>query len=433
MRTVTRNLTLASCCFISLIFTLNCQAAPPKVVKAVPDDGDIDVDPGLREITITFDQAMDKGGQSIVGGGESFPQLMGKQPGKWKNARTFVLRVRLKPNHSYWISVNSQRFQNFRNRQGEPAIPYPISFTTGASEGGVDTTLEKNADNVAAVDQLKQALATQYSFRDRLGIDWPALIESKRGQLDAAPDTKAFAQLAATLLSKAQDKHLWFMVGEEQFPTYVRPVTPNVNVERLSELVPAWKEHSSVLASGSWEDGVGYVRIDTWDRSKTRELAPVFDILEELKDEPALIIDVRLNGGGDERIARSVAGCFIDEPALYAKHVLVDADQPSGFSEPHERLVQPNAKRAAYRGKVAVLTGPVNMSSCEAFLLMMKQVARCCARWRCLAGKFRQSPTGGTRQWRHGLSAVLESHDTRWQRAGRRGHPTRHSSQRDAQ
>ncbi len=349
-------------------------AKPPQVVKALPDHGDVNVDPGLTEIRITFDQAMSPGGQSIVGGGDSFPEVLGQQGGKWNGSRTFVLRVRLKPNHSYWLSVNSERFQNFRNRTGEPAVPYAIQFTTGAGGVGTEASPAPTADNAAAVDQLKQALATRYSYRDRLGIDWPSQIESQRATFEAAPDARAFARLAATLLSKARDKHLWLTVGDETFPTYVRPVTPNVNSKRLPKVVPRWQQHSAVLASGRWDDGIGYILIDTWDRKHANELAPVFQILEQLKDAPALIMDVRGNGGGDETIARSVAGCFTDRDLLYAKQVIVDVDQPSGFSQSHERTLRPNRRRTAYRGKVAVLTGPVVMSSCEAFLLMMKQV-----------------------------------------------------------
>lgn len=217
-------------------------------------------------------------------------------------------------------------------------------------------------------------MRAQYSFRDRLGIDWAALIEANRKPLEAAGDPVEFARLASTLLSKAQDKHLWLKHGNETIPSYINPVTPNVNFKQLPQVIPDWKQLSPVLATGQWEDGIAYVWIGTWAHDRIPQLAPIFDVLEQFKDAPALIIDVRGNGGGDERIAQSVAGCFIDKPVVYAKQVIVDADEPSGFSAPYERVLTPNKKRTAYRGKIAVLSGPVVISSCEAFLLMMKQV-----------------------------------------------------------
>jgi hypothetical protein len=367
-------LTFLTWCVAGSMFTPACLAKPPHVVKSVPENGAINVDPKLRELLITFDQAMSKGGQSVVGGGETFPEVVGKNPGKWRGTRTFAFRVKLKPNHSYWLSINNQKFQNFKNRQGESAVPYPLQFKTGAGESSASGSEEETSANKHSVDQLQEAIMTQYSHRDRLGIDWPALFSANREPLEAARDPREFAQLAATLMSRAQDKHLWFKFGEETLPSYVNPAVPNVNYRQLPKLVPNWKQHSPVLATGQWKDGVAYLWIGTWSHDKIRQLAPVFEILKEFKDSPALIIDVRGNGGGDERIPRSLAGCFIEKPAVYAKHVLVDADAPGGFSTPHERVVAPNTKQTAYRGKVAVLSGPVVLSSCEAFLLMMKQV-----------------------------------------------------------
>jgi hypothetical protein len=43
-------------------------AAPPRVIEAVPDNGDRDVDPSLKEIRVTFDQDMSRSGHSICGG-----------------------------------------------------------------------------------------------------------------------------------------------------------------------------------------------------------------------------------------------------------------------------------------------------------------------------------------------------------------------------
>ncbi|MHC4385821.1 MAG: S41 family peptidase, partial [Planctomycetota bacterium] len=43
----------------------------------------------------------------------------------------------------------------------------------------------------------------------------------------------------------------------------------------------------------------------------------------------------------------------------------------------HEGILQPNKGYPQYKGKVVVLSGPVVMSSCEAFVLMTKQVPGC--------------------------------------------------------
>src|SRR5687767_355549 len=85
------------------------SAAAPKVVITAPDNGEVDVDPGVKEIRIEFDQPMG-GGRSLVGGGEAFPEIAGEM--KWANPKTLVVPVKLKPEHEYWLSVNSDTFKN---------------------------------------------------------------------------------------------------------------------------------------------------------------------------------------------------------------------------------------------------------------------------------------------------------------------------------
>ncbi len=352
-------------------------SAPPRVVKAEPDNGDVGVDPGLKEIRVTFDQAMSRGGMSVVGGGESYP-VQGKP--RWLTSRTISLSVRLEPDHDYWLSINNDRFRNFTNRKGESAVPYPIAFRTGGagsttsatSDGGAAQLTEK--ENRKAVNLLRAALRNHYSYYDRLGIDWSDLLIKQSDSLVSAKTPQEFARTAGMLLARAEDKHLWFRVDGQTIPSYVNPSVPNADFRSLPNLVPGWRIRCRGVASGRWDDGIGYLLINSWDGSNDALVKTVLQVLDEMRDALALVIDVRGNGGGSEPLAQQVAGCFIDTPRLYAKHVIRDPGSPGGFAAPHDRWLEPNEGGPAYRGRIAVLTGPAVLSSCEAFLLMMKQV-----------------------------------------------------------
>ena len=101
-------------------------------MKTSPADGDTKVDPVTAEVRVVFDQAMDRdAGYSVVGGGPTFPEIVGKP--KWVDDHTLVMRMPLKPDQDYWLSVNSDRFTHCRNRTGEPAVPYAVSFRTAAA------------------------------------------------------------------------------------------------------------------------------------------------------------------------------------------------------------------------------------------------------------------------------------------------------------
>lgn len=103
----------------------------PVVVRASPDNGDHTVSPAVTEIRIEFDRPMDPvAGHSFVGGGPSFPEMTGKP--YWIDSKTIVMPVKLRHSHEYFLSINSNRFKNFRSEEGYQAVSYPIHFKTAA-------------------------------------------------------------------------------------------------------------------------------------------------------------------------------------------------------------------------------------------------------------------------------------------------------------
>jgi beta-lactamase regulating signal transducer with metallopeptidase domain len=107
---------------------------PPRVVSTTPAVGDTEVDPGITEITVTFDQDMG-GGFSWTGGGPDYPTIPEGQKIHWKDKRTCVMPVKLQSAHYYRVGINSTSYQNFKSASGMPARTSAIYFATkGASE-----------------------------------------------------------------------------------------------------------------------------------------------------------------------------------------------------------------------------------------------------------------------------------------------------------
>ncbi len=105
----------------------------PNIVATSPAVGATDVDPALKEITVTFDQDM-AGGFSWTGGGPEYPTIPEGQKPQWRDKRTCVLPVKLESGHYYRVGINSTSFRNFRSEAGVSAEPSAIYFTTqGAS------------------------------------------------------------------------------------------------------------------------------------------------------------------------------------------------------------------------------------------------------------------------------------------------------------
>jgi RNA polymerase sigma-70 factor (ECF subfamily) len=125
---------------VALVFSLagagaradevSLDSVPPVVVKTIPAAGAGDVDPKLTEIKVTFSKDMQDGSWSwSTLSKESFPKVTGK-PKYLADKRTCVLPVKLEPGKTYVLWVNSERFQNFKDADGQPAVPYLLVFET---------------------------------------------------------------------------------------------------------------------------------------------------------------------------------------------------------------------------------------------------------------------------------------------------------------
>ncbi len=109
---------------------LNVTLVAPVVIRTIPQSGSDDVDPALDEIRVTFSKPMEDGSWSwSTWSPETFPETAGA-PHYLADRRTAVLPVKLKPDKSYALWINSDRFQNFQDQEGRSAVPYLLVFQT---------------------------------------------------------------------------------------------------------------------------------------------------------------------------------------------------------------------------------------------------------------------------------------------------------------
>ena len=106
------------------------ETVPPVVVKTFPEAGADEVDPKLTEIKVTFSKNMQDDSWSwSTHSKESFPKTDGK-PKYLADKRTCVLPVKLEPGKTYAIWVNSKKFGNFKDSEGQSGVPYLLVFRT---------------------------------------------------------------------------------------------------------------------------------------------------------------------------------------------------------------------------------------------------------------------------------------------------------------
>lgn len=348
--------------FALIALTANALAQDaPRVTSTQPADGAMDIAPGAAEIVVTFDQDMDRAGFSFVGGGPTFPKVRGTP--SWRSARECVLPVELGAGQSYAVGINDAQHTNFKSARGIAATPATLRFTTRASA----------VTNAEAAQRLREAIETRYSHRDVHLANWSTFWPQLEPRLLAAKSPREFAEIAGRGLSVASDPHIWLDVNGELVASFRRQVAPNVLPAIVARTMPKWSAKNPIVETGWPAPRVGYIAIHSWERKHGREtFEAALTALDQMRDASAIIVDVRLNSGGDELIAREFAACFVERRTLYARHATLE---PGGFGTPVERWIEPSSSHPRYTGKVAVLIGPANMSSAEAFILMMRHAA----------------------------------------------------------
>ena len=347
----------------------------PAVAALLPADGSLDVDPTTTELVVTFDRDMDRNaGWSVCGGGVTFPKV---DSIAWRDARTLVLRVRLAPDTRYVLPLNCEgSAQRLCDTRGRRLAPTSWSFATSDP---TPADPAQRARNEASLEALRELVATEYSYRDRVVEDWDASFAAARESILAAASDASFARRIGRLLGAARDPHLWIGPREQLAPTFERTAPSLFAPESIERRIGELRKASDAVWYGRIRDGertVGYLLVRTLESSAQAALAVAQNALDEFaRDCDAMVLDLRPNGGGNELLALPIAAWFVTGTQVYAGCVKRNPESGAWDVRDERRIVGNGAGRR-FDGPVAVLIGPRCLSSCEAFVLMMRQAER---------------------------------------------------------
>ena len=127
----------------TLLFTVAAMAQeisveklPASVVKTVPQCGDTNVDPDLKEISIAFSKNMvDQAWSFVKLSEESFPKLIGS-PKYLNDKRTCVVQIALEPEKTYAGMVQFGTQPEFQRFGQSACCPIPSRVQDGQKKIG---------------------------------------------------------------------------------------------------------------------------------------------------------------------------------------------------------------------------------------------------------------------------------------------------------
>jgi carboxyl-terminal processing protease len=222
----------------------------------------------------------------------------------------------------------------------------------------------------SSFDRLWQEYDRNYAmFTLRPEINWEKLREQYRPEALECKTAYEFAQVCAKMLRHLRDLHVWVTVNGQNIPVFNRPRERNANPSAFEAIIGKLNKAGKYITWNKTTEKVGFIVIDSWRDDVDKKFD---EILENMRDTRGLIIDVRLNGGGSEPMAGSVAGRFADKEYIYAYSQYRNGPNHTNLTEKYPRRIKPRGPWR-YDRPVVLLMGQKCMSSNESFVSMMAE------------------------------------------------------------
>ncbi|MGB9429763.1 MAG: S41 family peptidase [Gammaproteobacteria bacterium] len=230
-----------------------------------------------------------------------------------------------------------------------------------------------------------------YPYFDYKHVDWQAAYDHYRPMVDRVTSELQLVMLLKRMSTPLRDVHVWFRTPEGKYiTTYLpkRAYDPNWSAAVRDKRVPDLAYFGGADWGSGHIDGFGYIFIDDWNK-KALSLDDFSYMLWQFRHTPGLIVDVRMNAGGDETLPYNVAAHFARTPHLSEYFRYRNGPLPGDLGKPRATFLQPSLDRQysgpiplakslqpspswQYNGPVMLLIGPDSFSSTENFIAAMQ-------------------------------------------------------------
>ena len=335
----------------------------PGILFTVPAMNQIDVSPSLTQASIAFNRDMG-GGYSWCTSyyySNGYPYY-GDPGATWSNNRTCSVQgFTLEENHVYGLIYNLEGYTGFRDYNSVPLSPTPHMFITSGGEYSEASELYDEVwDNFDYYYP-----QSRFSLK---GVDWDMFNTKYRPAFLNEMNSATFSAILGNILRELHDSHVYvrspndvYMKSRIDRDIQYNAPSPPIDTYAVSGYVSL--DNGKIL-HGLLESGYAHIivtSLSNWTITDI-ELQALFT---QYQSAPGLIVDIRLNGGGDSTRANWFCSHLIDEPVYYMK--IMYGDGAINWVSP---LVPSTS--IIYSGPVVGLIGNYTGSSAEAMTLMLR-------------------------------------------------------------
>ncbi|WP_420151049.1 S41 family peptidase [Spirosoma sp.] len=231
---------------------------------------------------------------------------------------------------------------------------------------------------VTNFDYLWKEYDLMYATFDPKKIDWEAAYRTYRPLITEKTTDAELYQAMTKLLDVLDDNHVYLRpTADTKLPWYSGGILGRTTVNDYnSDVVKTYLTHTKAITHefvcSTIKQNVGYILLKGFENNYGTYEKTMDSVLTYLKDTKGIIIDLRDNGGGEDRVAQYVANRFASERHLSFTARMRNGPRHSDFAPELTFYTEP-AGRFQYTKPVVVLTNLWSFSSAETFMLAMVQ------------------------------------------------------------
>jgi len=240
-------------------------------------------------------------------------------------------------------------------------------------------------DPVAVFNQVWNAYDTLYSGFAVKDIKWDKLYKIYRPQINENTSESELFDITTQMLRHLNDNHVQIATENPErhfsaglFGYLFDDIGFDSTLSILTSL-PISKRYFkhglktvNKFSYGWLQDSIAYFHFGEFKNLKATQEA-MDTIIQYFSASRAMIIDVRRNKGGDDKIGKLIADYFADKKRMYMITSEKNGAGHNDFGENHKWFIEPNAT-VQYLDPVILLIDNTSFSAAENFALAMREI-----------------------------------------------------------
>lgn len=293
-------------------------------------------------------------------------------------------------------------------------------------------------DTLFVFDVLATTFAEHYAFFEQRNISWNEVTSSARSTLTSASSDDELFDAFVSMLDMLNDGHVQIIIPDQEFYSSkpLEVITRLIEEFSMQDEFDDFETFQNTML-GTWiEILAGYMDenilegdIDTFlygtlanatvgymmfqgfstddEQSYGDQLEAAF---KSLQSTESMIVDIRVNSGGDDATALRVASYFAESVTPAFSKKAWNRNSETGFTTTTEVTLEPTTSAHAYSGNVVLIVSGSTVSAAEIFTLAMAQLPQVTILGRPTSGEF-SDILGRTlpNKWLFGLSNEVYS------------------------